>query len=55
LDEAVDAQAPEVVGHLVGGVVGAEESGDEPAKGFIGEAGDGVDEHGERAGQGHGA
>src|SRR5262245_34732628 len=32
LDEVVEAETTQVVGHLVGGVVGAEESGDEPAK-----------------------
>ena len=43
-DEAVEAEAAEVVAHLVGGVVGVEESGDEPAKALVGEAGDGVDD-----------
>jgi hypothetical protein len=55
LDEAVDAQASQVVGHLSGGVVPPEQPGDQPAKALVGEAGDGVDEHGEGAGQGHGA
>ena len=54
-DEAVEAEAAQVVGHLVGGVVLAEESGDEPAKALVGEAGDGVDDAAEGAGQGHGA
>ena len=58
LDEAVQAQAAEVVAHLGRGVVGvlAEVSGDEPAKAFVGEAaGDGVLDVAERAGQSHGA
>ena len=54
-DEAVESEAAQVVGHLVGGVVGVEESGDEPAKALVGEAGDGVDDAAEGAGQGHGA
>ena len=33
----------------------SEESGDEPAKALVGEAGDGVDDTAECAGQGHGA
>ena len=54
-DEAVQAEAAEVVGHLPGGVVHAEQSGDKAAKALIGEAGDGVDEQAESTGQGHGA
>jgi hypothetical protein len=45
----------EVVAHLAGRVVGAEGSGDVPAKASVGEAGDGVDGQAEGAGQGHGA
>ena len=55
LDEAVESEASQVVAHLVGAVVRVEESGDEPAKAFVGEAGDGVDDTAEGAGQGHGA
>jgi hypothetical protein len=54
-DETVEAQPAKVVGHLVGGVVVAEESGNEPAKAFVGEAGDGVGYDAECAAQGHGA
>jgi len=54
-DEAVEAEAAQVVGHLVGGVGAAEESGDEPAKALVGEAGDGVHDTAQGAGQGHGA
>ena len=54
-DEAVEAEAAQVVGHLIGAVVPAEESGHEPAKALVGEAGDGVDHEAECAGQGHGA
>jgi len=32
LDEAVEAEAAEVVGHLIGGVVRAEQTGDEAPK-----------------------
>ena len=55
MDQPFEAEASEVVGHLLGGVVGAEKSGHQPAKALVGEAGDGVDEHAEGAGQGHGA
>ena len=55
LDEAVEAEAAQVVAHLRGAVVPAEESGHMPAKALVGEAGDGVDDEAERAGQGHGA
>src|SRR5512134_3053314 len=44
-----------VAAHLVAGVVRAEESGDVPAKASVGEAGDGVDDEAERAGQDDGA
>jgi hypothetical protein len=54
-DDAVEAEAAQVVGHLVGAVVVSEESGDEPAKAVVGEAGDGVDDTAQGAGQGHGA
>jgi len=55
LDEAVEAEAGQVVGHLVGCVLPPEQPGHQPAKALVGEAGDGVDEHDEGAGQGHGA
>ena len=51
----MEAESAQVVGHLGGGVVAAEESGYLPAKAFVGEAGDGVDDKAEGAGQGHGA
>jgi hypothetical protein len=51
----VQSQAAQVVAHLVGGVVGVEESGDKPAKAPVGEAGDGVDDTAQGAGQGGGA
>lgn len=51
----MEAEAAEVVGHLAGAVVPPEQPGDEPAKAVVGEAGDGVDEAAEGAGQGHGA
>ena len=54
-DEAVEPEAAEVVAHLRRAVVAAEESGHLPAKALVGEAGDGVDDEAERAGQGHGA
>jgi len=52
-DQAVEAQATKVKGHLRGAVVPAEEFGHLPAKALVGEAGDGVDDEG--TGQGHGA
>src|SRR6266851_6062067 len=55
LGQAVEAQTAQVVAHLRGAVVAAEESGDMPAKAFAGEAGGGVDDEADRAGQGHGA
>jgi hypothetical protein len=54
-DEAVESHSTQVVAHLVGGVVVSEESGDTPAKAFVGETGDGMDYDAERTGQGHGA
>jgi hypothetical protein len=51
----VEAEAVEVVGHLIGGVVRAEQTGDEALQALVGEAGDGVDHDAERAGQGHDA
>ena len=53
LDQAVEAQASQVVAHLVGAVVVVVESGNEPAKAFVGEAGDGVDDAAQGAGQGY--
>jgi hypothetical protein len=53
LDESVQAQASEVVAHLALAVVLVEESGDEPAKAFVGEAGDGTEDVAEGAGQGY--
>ena len=55
LDQAVEAEPAEVVGHLVSAVGVAEEPGDKPAKALVGEAGDGVDNTAQGAGQGHGA
>ena len=51
----MESQPAKVVGHLVGAVVTLEQSGDEPAKAGVGEAGDGVDLAAQGAGQGHGA
>ena len=51
----MEAQAAEVVAHLAGVVWLAEESGDVPAKAFVGEAGDGVQQDVQGAGQSHGA
>jgi hypothetical protein len=39
----------------VSAVAAAEEPGDKPAKALVGEAGDGVDDSAQGAGQGHGA
>lgn len=55
LDQPVDAEPAQVVSHLVGAVVRIEEPGYKPAKASIGEAGDGVDDTAQSAGQGHGA
>jgi hypothetical protein len=49
------AQPAQVVGHLRGGVGGAEQTGDKGAQAPVAEAGDGVDHHAQGAGQGHGA
>jgi hypothetical protein len=51
----VQPEATQVIGHLVHAVVRAEESGHQPAKALVGEAGDGVDDTAQCAGQGHGA
>ncbi len=51
----MEAESAEVVGHLGAAVVGAEESGHQPAKACVGEPGDGVEVAAEGAGQGHGA
>ncbi|MGC8628292.1 MAG: hypothetical protein ACP5VR_12230 [Acidimicrobiales bacterium] len=55
LDQAVETEAAQIVGHLVGGVVRAEQAGDEAPEALVGEAGDGVGHDAERADQGHGA
>src|ERR1700682_1291597 len=55
LDESVQAQPAEGVGHLALGLVRPGVSADEPAKAFVGEAGDGWQEVAEGAGQSHGA
>ena len=55
LDESVKPESAEVVAHLAGVVVLAEVSGNEPAKAFVAEAGDGWEVVAERAGQSHGA
>ena len=55
LDQPVEAEAAQVIAHLRGAVVSAEESGDVPAKALVGDAGGGVDDEAEGAGQGHGA
>src|SRR5208282_1577584 len=51
----VEAEAAQVVAHLPGAVAGAEESGDVPAKALASDAGDGMDDEAQGAGQGHGA
>ncbi len=55
LDEAVETEAAQVIGHLIGGVVRAEQASDEAPQALVGEAGDDVDHDAERAGQGHDA
>ena len=55
LDQTVEAEAAEVVAHLRRAVAVAEESGHLPAKALVGEAGDGVHDTAQGAGQGHGA
>ena len=51
----METEAAQVVTHLRRAVVLTEESGNIPAKAFVGEAGDGVDDRSECTGQGHGA
>jgi len=51
----VEAKPTQVVAQLRCRVVGAEESGHQPAKALVGEASDSVDDEAERAGQGRGA
>ena len=53
-DQPVQPKAAEVVPHLRGAVIPAEESGHLPAMALVGEASDGADGEAERAGQGHG-
>ena len=55
VDQPGQAEPAQVVGHLALAVVLAEVSGDEPAKAFVGEAGDGWEQVAEGAGQSHGA
>ena len=55
LDQPMEAESAQVIAHLRGAVVPAEESGHLPAKALVGEAGDGVDDEAECTGQGHGA
>jgi hypothetical protein len=54
-DESMESKAAQVITHLRRGVITPEESGDMPAKAFVREAGDGVDDETECTGQGHGA
>ena len=54
-DQSMEAEATQVVAHLRRAVVHTEESGHMPAKAFVGEAGDGMDDEAECTGQGHGA
>jgi hypothetical protein len=49
----VRARPPGAVAHLAGAVVVAEESGDGPAKAFVGKAGDGIQDGARGAGQGY--
>ena len=53
LDEAMEAQASQVVAHLGRAVGRAEESGHLPAKALVGETGDGTDDEAQGTGQGH--
>jgi hypothetical protein len=55
IDEAVEAQPAQIVGHLPGLVGDAEQSGDEGSEAPVGEAGDGVEAEAKSAGQGYGA
>jgi hypothetical protein len=52
-DEPGQAQPPEVVGHLAGVVVAAEQPGDHGAQALVGEAGRGEQRLAQGAGQGH--
>ena len=54
-DESVETKTAQVITHLRRAVVAAEESGNMPAKAFVREAGDGVDDKTKSTGQGHGA
>lgn len=47
-DQAVEAKPTQVVAHLRCRVVGAGESGHQPAEALVGEAGDSVDDEAER-------
>jgi hypothetical protein len=53
VDEAGQAQAAQVVGHLAGAVVAAEQSGDQGAQALVGETGCGEQRLAQCAGQGH--
>ena len=53
MDEAGQAQAAQVVGHLAGAVVAAEQSGDQGAQALVGETGCGEQRLAQCAGQGH--
>jgi predicted ATPase/class 3 adenylate cyclase len=52
-DEPAEAEPPQVVGHLAGGVGAAEQPGDQDAQVLVGEAGCGEQCLAEGAGQGH--
>src|SRR5581483_5959174 len=52
-DESGQAQPAEVVGHLVGAVVAAEQSGGQDTQVLVGEAGGGEQRVAQGAGQGH--
>jgi hypothetical protein len=52
-DEPGQAQPPEVLGHLAGAVVTAEQPGDHGAEALVGEAGRGEQRLAQGAGQGH--
>jgi hypothetical protein len=53
LDEPGQAQSPEVVGHLAGALVAAEQPGDHGTEALVGEAGRGEQRLAQGAGQGH--
>jgi hypothetical protein len=55
VDEAVEAQPAQIVGHLPCSGGDAEQSGDEGSEAPVGEAGDGVEAEAKSAGQGYGA